>query len=221
MPNDRFASVTAIFFDVGNTLIDESTEYGTWADWLGVPRHTFSSVFGAVLAQGKDYREVFQYFRPGFDLDAERQRRLNVGLGEYFDARDLYPDARPCLMTLKNNGYFVGLAGNQTARAGRLLRELNLPVDCIATSDEWNEVKPSPGFFEKMISTVRLPPSQILYVGDRVDGDILPAHQSGLVTCLIKRGPWGYIFEQDPETCVANLQITSLAELPALFPGKI
>jgi hypothetical protein len=65
--------IRAVWFDVGETLIDESREYGTWADWLGVPRHTFSSVFGAVIGRGGDYREVFQYFRPGFDLAKERQ----------------------------------------------------------------------------------------------------------------------------------------------------
>ncbi|GGO86519.1 hypothetical protein GCM10012280_22840 [Wenjunlia tyrosinilytica] len=41
-------------FDVGECLVDESREYGTWADWLGVPRHTFSAMFGAVtLAAAK------------------------------------------------------------------------------------------------------------------------------------------------------------------------
>jgi hypothetical protein len=34
--------IRAVVFDVGEVLIDETTEYGTWADWLGVPRHTFS-----------------------------------------------------------------------------------------------------------------------------------------------------------------------------------
>jgi len=24
-------------------LIDETTDYGTWADWLRIPRHTFST----------------------------------------------------------------------------------------------------------------------------------------------------------------------------------
>jgi hypothetical protein len=56
--------IEAIVFDVGETLIDESREYGTWADWLGVPRHTFSAVFGAVIALGMDYRDTFRYFRP-------------------------------------------------------------------------------------------------------------------------------------------------------------
>src|SRR6266545_1293486 len=50
----------AVFFDVGETIVDETREYGTWADWLGVPRHTFSAVFGAVIARGGDYRETFQ-----------------------------------------------------------------------------------------------------------------------------------------------------------------
>jgi hypothetical protein len=40
--------IKAVVFDVGECLVDETREYGTWADWLGVPRHTFSAVFGGV-----------------------------------------------------------------------------------------------------------------------------------------------------------------------------
>jgi hypothetical protein len=86
-------------------------------------------MFGAVIARGEDYRQVFQHFRPGFDLQTERQRRLEAGLGEFFNARDLYFDVRECMAALKDQGYFVGVAGNQTARAGQFLRELNLPAD--------------------------------------------------------------------------------------------
>jgi hypothetical protein len=67
--------IAVVFFVVGETIVDESREYGTWADWLGVPRHTFSAVLGAVIVRGSDYRETFQVFRPGFDLRAERERR--------------------------------------------------------------------------------------------------------------------------------------------------
>ena len=31
--------IKAVVFDVGETLVDETREYGTWADWLNVPRH--------------------------------------------------------------------------------------------------------------------------------------------------------------------------------------
>ncbi|MQA17614.1 MAG: haloacid dehalogenase, partial [Pseudonocardiaceae bacterium] len=91
------------------TIVDETTEYGTWADWLGVPRHTFSAVFGAVIARGGDYREVFQFFRPGFDLATERERRAQAGAPEHFGEHDLYFDARPCLAELRRMGLRVGL----------------------------------------------------------------------------------------------------------------
>jgi len=68
-------TVVSVVFDVGETLLDDSREFGAWADWLGVPRHTFSAVLGAVAAAGRNNAETFQYFRPGFDLAAERQRR--------------------------------------------------------------------------------------------------------------------------------------------------
>jgi len=185
--------VRAVWFDVGETLIDESREYGTWADWLGVPRHTFSAMFGAVIAHGGDYREVFQHFRPGFDLEKERQARLDAGIGEFLNGHDLYPDARPCLQAMREGGYFVGVAGNQTARAGRFLRELNLPCDLLATSDEWGAAKPDTAFFDKLVAVSGHDRHEIAYVGDRLDNDIVPAARAGLFTIWVRRGPWGYV----------------------------
>ena len=214
MPSTTSHSIKAVFFDVGEVLIDETTEYGTWADWLGVPRHTFSAIFGAVIARGEDYRTVFEHIRPGFDLAAERKKRLEAGMGEFFNARDLYPDVRHCLAALKDRGYFVGVAGNQTARAGRLLHELNLGVDLIATSDDWGAEKPSTAFFEKLVSVSGLQAKEVLYVGDRLENDILPAIEVGLRTAHLRRGPWGYQQVQSPERDRVDLRLDSLEELP-------
>jgi HAD superfamily hydrolase (TIGR01662 family) len=210
------AKIQAVCFDVGETIINETKEYGTWADWLGVPRHTFSAVFGAVIARGEDYRQAFQHFQPGFDLTLERQKRADSGLPETFDANDLYPDAIACLQDLRTMGVTVALAGNQTARAEALLQSLNLPVDLIGTSDSWGVEKPSAAFFERIIQELSCGADQILYVGDRLDNDIKPAQAIGMVTVQIKRGPWGYICT-DPTTekqCLAS--IASLDELPKL-----
>jgi hypothetical protein len=78
--------IRAVVFDVGECLVNETREYGTWADWLGVPRHTFAAMFGAVIAQGRDYRETFQVFRPGFDLYEEREKRAQAGQPEPTDS---------------------------------------------------------------------------------------------------------------------------------------
>jgi hypothetical protein len=29
--------IRAVWFDVGEVLIGETREYGTWTDWLGIP----------------------------------------------------------------------------------------------------------------------------------------------------------------------------------------
>lgn len=206
-------TIDTVVFDVGEVLIDESTEYGTWADWLGVPRHTFSAMFGAVIARGEDYRQVFQHFRPGFNLAEERQKRLDAGMGEFFNARDLYPDVRPSLAGLRAGGYRVGIAGNQTLRAGALLRELNLPADFIVTSDDLGSEKPDVAFFERLIERQGLEPSSTAYVGDRCENDVLPAQKAGLRGVLLRRGPWGYVNERHPDADGADARISSLEEL--------
>jgi FMN phosphatase YigB (HAD superfamily) len=206
--------VRAVVFDVGETLVDESTEYGTWADWLGVPRHTFSAMFGAVIARGEDYRQTFQRFRPGFDLAAERLRREEADFPEHLDERDLYPDARPCLEKLKQLGFLVGAAGNQTAQAEHRLRALNLPVDFIGSSAGWKVEKPSAGFFARIVAECSCPPGEIAYVGDRLDNDIRPALAAGMVAVFVRRGPWGYICGTHPDAAQAHVRVESLDELP-------
>ena len=206
--------IEAVFFDVGETIVDETHEYGTWADWLGVPRHTFSAVFGAVIARGGDYRETFQHFRPGFDLATERQRRAAAGQPEGFAEEDLYPDARPCLAELRQMGLQVGLAGNQTARAEGILKSLDLPVDVIGTSDGWGVEKPSPEFFARVLEEAGCTSGSVLYVGDRLDNDIRPAQQAGLGTALIRRGPWGFILDDGTVRARCLFELASLAELP-------
>lgn len=208
--------IEAIFFDVGGTILDESREFQTWADWLGVPRHMFSAVFGAVIARGLDHRETFRVFRPGFDLATERERRAAAGKPESFGEEDLYPDARPCLTSLKDQGLFVGLAGNQPARAETILRALDLSVDVIGTSDGWGVEKPSPAFFERVIREGGGDASSILYVGDRPDNDARPAKEAGMKACLIRRGPWGYILDIPAVSEQCLFRIDSLNELPSL-----
>lgn len=204
----------AVVFDVGETIVDESREYGTWADWLGIPRHTFSAMFGAVLAESLDYRQVFQWFRPGFDLDKERARRAEAGFAETLGESDLYADARPALKALKAQGLVLGLAGNQTARAHELLSGLALPVDFVATSAEWGVEKPAPAFFQGVVHACACEPAQVVYVGDRLDNDIQPAAAAGMVTVQIRRGPWGHLTAGGSS---ADHVIDSLAELPALL----
>jgi FMN phosphatase YigB (HAD superfamily) len=87
---------------------------------------------------------------------------------------------------LREQGLRVGLAGNQTARAERILRSL-----------------PTAGFLDRIVS-------------DRLDNDIRPAQAAGMATALIRRSPWGYILEDPPSVAACPFHLRSLSELPEL-----
>ncbi|MFH8577093.1 HAD family hydrolase [Streptomyces zaomyceticus] len=207
--------IRAVVFDVGECLVDETREYGTWADWLGVPRHTFAAMFGAVIAQGRDYREVFQEFQPGFDLYEQREARAAAGQPEHFGEDDLYPDVRPALAQLRADGLWLGIAGNQTVRAGKILRSLfSEDVDLIGTSDDWGASKPDPEFFHRVAEVVPFENDEILYVGDRVDNDLRPAVAAGMESALVRRGPWGTIqWNTEEAEKLPTFRVESLLEL--------
>ena len=219
----RSRTVDAVVFDVGETLVDETIEYHGWADWLGVPRHTFSAVFGGVVAAGRDHLEAFEYFKPGFDLEGERRARAEAGRPEGYSERDFYPDARPTLAALHEAGYLVVIAANQTRQSHRRLEAMNLPVDLVTTSDTWGISKPDPRFFAKVVEVCRelrprLEAGQICYVGDRLDNDLRPAWEAGLRTAHIRRGPWGHLHAEDPDLLAkTDFRLETLLDLPALL----
>jgi HAD superfamily hydrolase (TIGR01662 family) len=153
-------------------------------------------------------------FRPGFHLAEEWERRLAAGHPGPFGEADLYPDARPCLAALREQGLRIGLAGNQPARAEAALRALDLPVDVVATSAGWGVEKPSPAFFERVVREAGHPAAEVLYVGDRLDNDIRPAQAAGLPTALIRRGPWGHILNDPAGSARCLFRLDSLSQLP-------
>lgn len=208
--------IQAIFFDVGETLVDEARQWGAWADWLGVPRLTFFAVLGGVIERGEHHHRVFEIVRPGTDLERERARRARAGVPDGFGPADLYPDALPCLRALRSAGYTVGLAGNQPRDAERTLRAMDMPVDVVASSESWGVEKPSPEFFRRVVEASRAgEPGGVAYVGDRLDNDVLPALDAGLVAVFLRRGPWGYLHASRPEVERAHIRLDRLADLPA------
>lgn len=57
-----------------------------------------------------------------------------------------------------------------------------------------------------------------MYVGDHRDNDVVPAKTAGLRTALIRRGPWGHLWADDPLVRDnADWVIDSLNDLPALL----
>jgi HAD superfamily hydrolase (TIGR01549 family) len=218
MMRTGIGTTSAIIFDIGETIRDDTREFASWADWLHVPRHTFSALIGAVKATGGETNDVFKYIDPEFDLDSERERRRRAGVIEHFDEMDLYPDVRTALAELKRRGYWVGIAGNQSAGAACLLRALNLPADFVVTSGELGVAKPTQAFFDHVASMLPVPRHEVLYVGDHVRQDVLASSMAGFKAALIRRGPWGRLWaKHEIVSAHAIYVIDNLTDLPDLI----
>ena len=202
-------AVKAVVFDVGETLVDETRVWGLYADRAGVTRLTFFAALGAVIERRDDHRNVFEL------LGIERWVDSVA-----YEPKDLYADSVPCMSALREGGYTLALVGNQPARTESFLRECGLDVDLVASSDSWGVAKPHPDFFQRVVEWLDVPPEQIAYVGDRVDNDVLPANDAGMVSVFLRRGPWGVLQAEWPEAAQAGLRIDSLAELPEALNGR-
>ena len=193
--------IRAVFFDIGETLVDETRLWGDIADAAGVPRFTFFGVLGGLAARGESHRRVFELL----DVDPP------VSAG--FRTEDLYADALPCLRELRGRGYLVGAVGNTGVQVEAMLTGL---VDVVGSSERWRVEKPSPEFFARLVSEAGCPAAAVAYVGDRVDNDILPALAAGMVAVHLRRGPWGYLHDAPAEA----IRVDSLAELPAALASR-
>lgn len=198
-----------VCLDVGETLIDETRVWGTWADVLGIPRLTFMAALGAAVERGWDYRHVFDMvnapeWRPHLDM----VERLYGG----FRPDDLYPDALRVIDGLRDRGFRVAIVANQPASRSGELRALGFDVEVMAMSEELGVAKPAAAFFERTLALLGgSDPSDVAYVGDRIDNDVVPAAEASMRAVWLRRGPWGVIPAEVPSE--AALVVTSLDEL--------
>ncbi|WP_069751546.1 HAD family hydrolase [Streptomyces sp. EN16] len=209
--------IETIVLDIGETLTRDDRYWASWADWLDIPRHTISALVGAAVTQGHDNSRALHLVRPGIDIDAEYAAREAAGRGEQLGETDLYPDVRPALAGLQALGARVVVAGNQTTKAGDMLRALDLPASHIVTSAEWGVSKPDPEFFARVLDVAQAAPANTLYVGDHPANDIFPAAAAGLRTAHLRRGPLGHWWADDPQVrAAADWSIDSLTDLLTL-----
>jgi len=181
-------------FDVGETLVGETGMWERAADAAGVPRFTLMGVLGGLAARGEPHTAVWEIL--GVDQPDSAWR-----------PDEFYPDALPCLERLRALGLIVGAVGNTPADTEEMLRE---HVDLVGSSERWQVAKPAPEFFARLVAESGVSADRIAYVGDRVDNDVEPALEAGMVAVHVRRGPWAHLHE--PPT--GAVRVRSLDELP-------
>ena len=201
-------ALKAVFFDVGETLVDEERWWRELATRSGLQPHVVWAALGVTIERGEEHDALWGH------LGIERPDDWWHGLDYSLD--DLYPDAIDCLESLRGAGLRVGIVGNQTEVLEAWAREAGLPADVISSSASLGVRKPDPRFFDRVVELARCSPEEVAYVGDRVDNDVLPALAAGLVAVHVRRGPWGRLQPTPP----GALAIDSLVELPNALASR-
>jgi HAD superfamily hydrolase (TIGR01509 family) len=195
-----------VVLDVGETLVDETRVFRTWAEIFDLPQFTLMAVLGGSISNADnadDWRRFFDLIeRPNWQ-DSRPEFEARYGA---LRPDDLYPDALRAIDVLKERGYRVAITANQPARRHAELEPLGVSVEAMGVS------KPDPAFFARTLELLGSPPPvDVAYVGDRVDNDVRPSAEAGMRAVWIRRGPWGLLHEDRDGT--AHLVVRSLDEL--------
>jgi putative hydrolase of the HAD superfamily len=120
----------------------------------------------------------------------------------------LFDDVAPALDDLKKRGLTLGLISNIERDMTTTLKELGLSsnLDIVVTSQDAGFAKPQPEIFQYALRQAGRQPSEVIYVGDQYQVDVLGARGAGMKSILLDRGD----YYKDVTDCP---RIRSLSEL--------
>lgn len=182
-----------VWFDVGGTLYPESPEFDSVHDALRYK--TYAEIVGehdplrakeaydALYSEHGSNSAVFSSL--GKPSDFWQQVFEGIDLTDLIAPDALAQSALKELSQLIPVSLFSNFKPEKIAQVLELLDIPRTYFTHILSGDDITKRKPDLEGFRKMVDLSAIPANQILYVGDRVKVDIIPAKRIGMQTCLI------------------------------------
>ncbi|MGT2799406.1 HAD family hydrolase [Streptococcus marmotae] len=205
-----------IFFDVGSTLVDETVSYQRFANECAlvlrdhgkqVSAAEFLEKMKEMAALGEaPIRSAWSWYGLPASL---RPRWKHVD-------EILYPDVIPTLNYL-SQFYHLGIIANQGRGLEERLEAFGIRhfFDIIVCSEEVGYKKPDRAIFDVALKQVATPAEECIYIGDRMDNDILPAKAAGMRTIHLLQGMGPH--DCPNTTLESDVTIQQLSELDKLL----
>lgn len=89
-------------------------------------------------------------------------------------------------------------------------------IQLVVASAEEGVAKPDKRIFEIALERAACSPSEAVMIGDRVDNDIIPAKEMGMMTIWVRQG-FGKYWNITDESEKADFAVDSLSELLDIF----
>ncbi len=180
-------------FDLGNTLVRENPDfvkthnelkYQTYAEAIKQPltdhlRHEFDEKLEKFATTSALFASM------GFPSD-HWQNRFNT-----LDRSQVYYFDQTIWETMRKLNQLIPLSIFTTIKKDAAYETLKIAkldpslFQFIISGDDTPNRKPALDGFKLVIEKAKLPAENILYVGDRVNADIIPAKKTGMQTCLV------------------------------------
>ncbi len=203
--------IKAVLFDLGGTLIrgsdplDLYEAYGKFLKAYGVSRslsdieRSFLDVYRKpiiekILSHGRSFWVEFNLLF----LRKLGVRRNVHDLARLLDEEwwnhvevSLYPDVLPLLDELKLRRLKLGVVTNGVeSDIDVILKKVGLETffELRVGIDTFGKVKPDRLVFEGCVERLKIPPSEILFVGDSIENDYFGACDVGMNAVLVDRG---------------------------------
>lgn len=205
------ALMKVLFFDVGYTLVDESTVWDRRckeqaateeAKRLGLTAaDIYHEVEKASMAGLPQFRTVIDKYH--FKEAAPYRHELET----------LYEDATKVLKTLAGR-YELGVIANQSDGLEKRLEEFGIRQYLIYVVSSWDVqmMKPDVRIFEHALKLAKCQPEEACMIGDRIDNDVIPAKAIGMKTIWVKQG-FGGLQEALARENASDYEVDSLSEL--------
>ena len=197
--------LAALVFDLDNTLINfmlfkRKSAQAAAAAMVeqGLPiskEEAQGRIFQIYSKKGIEYQKtffdvVYPFHLPLNDAERIQQAGILAYLKTKFAVLHPYPDVPQTLHELRSKYRLAVVTDAPRNKAWQRLILANLAgyFDIVVTYHDTNSSKPAAAPFLKLLSSLALEPSQILFTGDNLSRDIRGAKLAGMRTCFAKYG---------------------------------
>ena len=203
-----------LFFDIGSTLVEEKQALDDFVNrcveklvqvGIKVSYADYHDQLLRIAVQGGDpIHEAWSCFapnhlkRPSWSWSHDKER--------------LFPEVRLVLKTLGER-YRLGIIANQGKDLLDRLERFGIldNFEIIINSTDIGFSKPDLRIFQVALEKANIEPSKAVYVGDRVDNDMVPAKKLGMRTIRLRQGLGQYGSED--ATFPSDWQVSNVQEL--------
>ena len=210
----------AIFFDIDETLLSERPlvmlflpqVYEMLSKKLGISRGDARLKFLRELSERRNTYEWhdWNFFFESFGLNFKYEELLRA----YPHKIRVFPDVKPTLEWLKEEGYKLGVitSGPGYQKLKLRIAKLDKYFDVIATREDVKTVKPDPKIFLYACEKLNVDPERAIMVGDNLHQDVYGAKNVGMLAVWINR-------DESEDYNFADFEIRSLHQLRKILGG--